>query len=61
MPIRKTVSDVLLHQMYNMTKEKVKHSLESADAVTITMDGWTSIRNENYLAVRAHYINSHMD
>jgi hypothetical protein len=61
MPIRKTVSDVLLYQMYIMTKEKVKHSLESADAVTITMDGWTSIRNESYLAVRAHYINSHMD
>jgi hypothetical protein len=44
--------------MYNMTKEKVKHSLESTDAVTLIMDGWTSIRNESYLVVTAHYINS---
>lgn len=33
---RKTVSDVLLPQTYKMTKGKVKHSLDSADAVSFT-------------------------
>jgi hypothetical protein len=44
-----------------MTKEKAKHSLEFTDAVTITMDWWTSVRNESCLAVTAHYINSDME
>ncbi|XP_069699303.1 E3 SUMO-protein ligase ZBED1-like [Periplaneta americana] len=39
-----------------MTKEKVKVQLESAEYVTITTDGWTSINNESYLSVTAHYI-----
>jgi hypothetical protein len=47
--------------MYNMTKEKEKHSLQSTDTLIITMDGWTSIRNESNLAVTAHYINSDME
>jgi hypothetical protein len=57
MPTRKTVSDVLLHQMYNMTKEKAKHSLESTDAATITMDGGLQLGTR----VTANYINSDME
>jgi hypothetical protein len=43
-----------------MTKEKLKHRLDSGDAVTVTTNSWTSIRNESYLSTAAHYINSEM-
>jgi hypothetical protein len=59
MPTRKTVSDVLLHQMYNMTKEKAKHSLKSTDAATITMDGGLQLGTR--VTVTANYINSDME
>jgi hypothetical protein len=32
-------------QMYDMTK-KVRRSLHTADAETVTVDGWTWIKNE---------------
>jgi hypothetical protein len=61
MPTRKSVSDVLPPQMYNVTKEKLKPSVDCADAVTVTTDGWTSIKNESYLSITAHNINSEME
>lgn len=61
LPTRKTVSRVLLPQMCDMIKVKVRDLLQSADTVTITTDGWTSITNESYLSVTVHFINEHME
>ncbi|XP_063222172.1 E3 SUMO-protein ligase ZBED1-like [Bacillus rossius redtenbacheri] len=61
LPTRKTVSTVLVPQMYEQTKVKVRLALEAADAVTITTDGWTSVKNESYISVTAHYINKDME
>ena len=58
MPCRKTVSNVLLSQLYSATKERVREELRSASSVTITTDCWTSITNENYLSVTAHYLDN---
>lgn len=56
MPTRKTLSTVILPQVYNLTKNAVQEQLQSAEFVTLTTDGWTSIRNESYISVTAHFI-----
>ncbi|XP_049813602.1 E3 SUMO-protein ligase ZBED1-like [Schistocerca nitens] len=56
MTSRKTISNTLLQQQYAMIKEIVKAKINSAEAVVLTMDGWTSTTNESYLSVTAHYV-----
>ncbi|XP_036066834.1 zinc finger BED domain-containing protein 4-like [Oryzias melastigma] len=53
LPSRKTVKD-LVDQKYEEEKEKTKKDLQSAIAVTLTADMWTSINMEAYLAVTCH-------
>nr|XP_046250116.1 zinc finger BED domain-containing protein 4-like isoform X1 [Scatophagus argus] len=55
LPSRKTVKD-LVDQKYEEEKEKTKKDLQSAIAVTLTADMWTSINMEAYLAVTCHYV-----
>ena len=55
MPCGKTVSNVLLLQLYSVPKERIKEQLRLASSVTITTDCWMSLTNENYLSVTAHY------
>lgn len=55
-PSRKTVSQSLLPQMYEMTLERVKDQLKNVSAVCITTDGWTSMNNQSFIAVTAHFI-----
>jgi hypothetical protein len=55
-PSRKTVSNSLLPQMYEMVVQRVKDKLKNVSAVCLTTDGWTSRNNESFLAVTAHFI-----
>jgi len=55
-PSRKTVSNCLLPQMYEMVVQRVKDKLKNVSAVCLTTDGWTSRNNESFLAVTAHFI-----
>ncbi|KAI3357771.1 hypothetical protein L3Q82_015529, partial [Scortum barcoo] len=55
LPSRKTVKDLVDHK-YEEEKEKTKKDLQSAIAVTLTADMWTSINMEAYLAVTCHYV-----
>ncbi|XP_051811807.1 zinc finger BED domain-containing protein 4-like [Acanthochromis polyacanthus] len=57
LPTRKTLK-IMIGQKYEEKKEKVKKELESAAAVSLTADMWTSIDMEAYLAVTCHYIHS---
>lgn len=43
-------------QRYEEEKEKTKKDLQSAVAVTLTADMWTSMNMEVYLAVTGHYV-----
>lgn len=56
LPSRKTVSQILLSQTYNSCIEVVKKNLENATAICITTDGWTSLINESFVAITAHWI-----
>ena len=59
LPSRKTLSKSLLPIMYNEIHDKVKQDIkDQAKYVSITTDSWTSIKNENYIAVTCHFINN---
>ncbi|XP_023815553.1 zinc finger BED domain-containing protein 4-like [Oryzias latipes] len=52
LPSRKTIKD-LVSQKYEEEKEKTKKDLQSAVAVTLTADMWTSMNMEAYLAMNS--------
>lgn len=55
-PSRKTVSNSLLPQMYEVVVQNVKLQLQNVSAVCLTTDGWTSRNNQSFVAVTAHFI-----
>ena len=61
MSTRKTISNVLLSQLYETTKERVKIQVQSADSVCITTDSWTSRGIESYLSLTAHYLDNNFE
>ncbi|CAH1104409.1 unnamed protein product [Psylliodes chrysocephalus] len=56
LPSRKTLSNTLLPAKYEELHIKVTEVLKSAKSVSITTDGWTSINNDSFIAVTAHFI-----
>jgi len=55
-PSRKTVSNSLLPQMYEMVVQNVKNTLKNVSAVCLTTDGWASRNNQSFVAVTAHFV-----
>lgn len=55
-PSRKTISQSLMPQMFEMTVERVKDTLKNVEAVCLTTDGWTSKTNQSFISVTAHFI-----
>ncbi|XP_063775419.1 E3 SUMO-protein ligase ZBED1-like [Pseudophryne corroboree] len=58
LPTRKTVSSSLLLRLYNSTVQEVRSTLQEVDAVCLTTDSWTSLNNQSFNAITAHFINS---
>lgn len=62
LPSRKTLSKSLLPILHNEIYDNVKNDIKkNAMYVSITTDSWTSIKNENYIAVTAHFIDEECD
>lgn len=61
MPNKKTLSNSLLAASYDKCLEKVKMEITEAKFVAITTDGWTSINNEGFYAITAHFLNSNVE
>lgn len=55
-PSRKTVTQSLMPQLFNMTVECVTDTLNNVSAVCLTTDGWTSRNNQSFISVTAHFI-----
>lgn len=53
---RKTVSNSMIPLFYHQTHEKIQVLMTNCFAVCLTTDGWTSIKNESYIGVTAHFI-----
>lgn len=58
LPTRKTLTNSLIPQTYCEVFENIQKNLIEAHAVCLATDGWTSITNQSYIAVTAHFINS---
>ncbi|XP_038133614.1 E3 SUMO-protein ligase ZBED1-like [Cyprinodon tularosa] len=56
-PSRKQFTEVLVPRMYDEVKLQVKKSLDSAECVALTCDGWTSRATESYITITSHHIN----
>ncbi|KAF2878712.1 hypothetical protein ILUMI_27464 [Ignelater luminosus] len=61
MPDRKTISNSLIPRLYNSTKEVISNELSDVDAVCLTTDGWTSINNQSFMALTAHFIDGNQE
>ncbi|CAB3252757.1 unnamed protein product [Arctia plantaginis] len=62
LPSRKTLSQSFIPKFYTETVESVQNQLNSAKAVSVTTNGWTSdYTKDSYIAVTAHYINEEME
>lgn len=57
LPSRKTVSNVLLPQLYTKLSGTVKQLLSTAEHLSVTSDGWTSINNQSFQSLTVHFIN----
>ena len=45
-----------IDQFFTSAKTDIEHGLATAKHVSLTCDYWTSIANDNYLGMTAHYI-----
>lgn len=62
LPSRKSLSTSLLSVLYNETYDKVMSDIAAnGNFVSITTDGWTSIKNEGYIAVTTHFIDNNCE
>ncbi|CAG5000612.1 unnamed protein product [Parnassius apollo] len=61
LPTRKTLSESLLPKVYNKVMEAVKMKIAKAVAICITTDAWTSIVNDGYIAITAHFIDTEIN
>lgn len=58
LPTRKTLSNSLLPKIYQECNEKNQININSAKAVSLTTDTWTSINNVSFMSITAHYLDS---
>lgn len=61
LPTRKILSETLLSKVYNKILEGIKRQIAKAVAICVTTEGWTSITNDRYIAITAHYIDQESD
>ncbi|XP_063892271.1 E3 SUMO-protein ligase ZBED1-like [Helicoverpa armigera] len=61
LPTRKTLSQSLIPKICKKQEENVRRTMENANAVCLTTDGWTSDNNDSFIAVTAHYLKSTAD
>ena len=47
-----------IHSLYDGERARKMQLLEQAASVALTGDNWTSVRNDNYLGVTAHFIDN---
>ncbi|XDV33918.1 hypothetical protein PO909_004160 [Leuciscus waleckii] len=55
-PSRKRMSEEIIPRLYNEVKQNITLSLQSADRVALTCDGWTSRHQDTYVTITCHYL-----
>lgn len=54
-PSRKTMTNSILPECYEIAKQNLKDLLEKVHSVSLTIDEWTSTANESYLGITCHF------
>ena len=57
-PSRDLLSNTLVPAWYKVERERVNEELREVKEVALTSDGWTSVAQDHYLSVTAHFIKS---
>ena len=60
LPNRHTISKTLIPALHEQCLNKVKNMMETVK-VCITTDCWTSINNESFLAITAHFLTDNFE
>jgi hypothetical protein len=55
-PSRKTLTNSLIRILYQTTVMKIKATLDVATAVCLTAGVWTSVNNNSFLVITAHFL-----
>ena len=55
-PSRDDLSNNLIPAWYSVSKQNVIQQLAQVNKIAITCDGWTSVAQDHYLTLTAHYI-----
>ncbi|CAF1638825.1 unnamed protein product, partial [Didymodactylos carnosus] len=61
LPSRKHFTEKLLSQKYDEARLQVKVRFNETKFVSITTDNWTSVANESYITVTAHFITANFE
>lgn len=57
-PTRKTITQTYLTKLYSKTQDKVQQQFKNAKYFSFTTDMWTSLSNQSYMSVTAHFIDN---
>lgn len=57
-PSRVHFSRTVVPKLYEESKANVKQTIQEAESIAITTDGWTSRNTESYITITAHVINN---
>ncbi|XP_030030060.1 zinc finger BED domain-containing protein 4 [Manduca sexta] len=57
LPTKKTLSNRLLNKYYYEVRSFVIEEINTAQAICITTEGWTSVNNDSFIDITAHFIN----
>lgn len=55
-PNRQKISDFLIPTLYENQKSVLFAELQTAEAVSLTTDAWTSRATKSYLTITCHYV-----
>ena len=59
LPCRKTILETQILPLYDITKSAVQTKLSNmADRICFTSDAWSSLAEDRYMSLTAHYINN---
>lgn len=55
-PYQLHLSEKVIPELYESTKNDMKMSLSQAECVAMTTDGWTPCSNQGYMTISSHHI-----
>lgn len=61
LPTRKILLESLLPRVYSKILKSIKNKIKRASSISISTDGWTSVLNDGYVTITAHYIDVETD